>query len=55
MKAKTALKLEFESCSLPVVPLFGFNGNASKCPEFIECFYTQIHSKSSFDDSVRMT
>ena len=55
MDAKTALKLEFESRSLPVVPLFRFNVNASKWPEFIECFYTRVHCKSSFDDSMRMT
>ena len=53
--AKTTLKLEFELSSLPVVPLFRFNGNASKWPEFIECFYTRVHCKSSFDDSMRTT
>ena len=53
--AKAALKLEFESLSLPVVPLFSFNGNASKWPEFIESFYTRVRCKSSFDDSMRMT
>ena len=52
---KTALKLEFKSRSLPVVPLFGFNGNTSRWPEFIECFHTRVHCRSSFDDSMRMT
>ena len=53
--AKTALKLEFESRSLPVVPLFRFNGNANKWLEFIEYFYTRVHCKSSLDHSMRMT
>ena len=53
--AKTSLKLEFESCSLPVVSLFHFNGNASRWPEFIECFYIRIHCKSLCDDSMRIT
>ena len=36
------------------MPLFGFNGNTSRWPEFIECFHTRIHCRSSFDDSMRM-
>ena len=55
LDAKTALKLEFESRHLPVVPLYRFSGDASHWPEFIECFYTRVHCKSSFDDNIRMT
>ena len=32
-----------------------FSGDASHWPEFIECFYTRVHCKSSFDDNIRMT
>ena len=55
LDTKTALKLEFESWHLPVVPLYRFNGEASHRPEFIECFYARLHFKSSFDDNIRMT
>ena len=55
LDAKTALKLEFESRHLPVVPLYHFSGDASHWPEFIECFYRCVHCKSSFDDNIRMT
>ena len=55
LDAKTALKLEFESRHWPVVPLYRFSGDASHWPEFIECFYTRVHCKSSFDDNIRMT
>ena len=36
--AKTALKLEFVSRSLPVVQQLRFYGNANKYPRFIKCF-----------------
>ena len=49
------MKLEFESRHLPVVPLYRFSEDASHRPEFIECFYTRVHCKSSFDDNIRMT
>ena len=52
---KTALKLEFESRNVPLVALFRFNVKASKQLEFIKCFYMQVHFKSLFDDSMRMT
>ena len=52
--AETALKLEFESRSLPVVPQLRFNGNGNK-PRFIKCSYTRVHFKFSFDNSLRMT
>ena len=52
--AKTALKLEFESRSLPVVPQLRFNGNANKL-RFIKCSYMQVHFKFSFDNRLRMT
>ena len=55
LDAKTALKLEFESRHLPVVPLYHFSGDASHCTEFIECFYTRAHCKSSFEDNIRIT
>ena len=29
--------------------------DASHWPEFIECFYTRVHCKSSFDDNIRMS
>ena len=54
LDAKTSLKLEFESRHLPVVPLYHFSGDASHCPEFIECFYSRVHCKSSFDDNIRI-
>ena len=50
--AKIALKLEFESRSLPIVLLFHINRNTSKWSEFIKCFYTLVHCKFSFDDSM---
>ena len=49
------MKLEFESRHLPVVPLYRSSGDASHWPEFIECFYTRVHCKSSFYDNIRMT
>ena len=55
LDAKTALKLEFESRHLPVVPLHRFSGDASHWPEFTECFYMHVHCKSSLDDNIRMT
>ena len=55
LDAKTALKLEFESRHLPVVPLYCFSGDASHWPEFIECFCTRVPCKSSFGDNIRMT
>ena len=35
--------------------MYRFSGDASHWPEFIECFYTRVHCKSSFDDNIRMT
>ena len=55
LDAKTALKLEFESRRLPVVPLYHFNRDASHWPEFIECFYMRVNCKSSLDNNIRMT
>ena len=55
LDAKTALKIEFKFRHLPVVLLYCFNGDATHWPEFIECFYTRKHCKSSFDDNIRMT
>ena len=52
---ETAFKLKSESRSVPLIQPFCFNGEASKCLEFIECFYRQVHSKSLFGDSMRMT
>ena len=55
LDAKTALTLEFKSRHLPVVPLYRFSGDPSHWPEFIECFYTRVHCKSSFDENIRIT
>ena len=55
VKPQEALQREFESRNLPPVPLIRFNGDASKWPEFIENFYTRVHSKSTFTDNMRMT
>ena len=55
LDVKTALKLQLESQHLPVVPLYRFSGDVSQWPEFIECFYTRVHCKCSFDDNIRMT
>ena len=52
--AKTALKLELESRSLPVEPQLRFNRNGNK-PRFIKCSYTRVHFNFSFDNSLRMT
>ena len=43
LDAKTALKIEFASRQLPLVPLYRFNGDASHCPGIIERFYMHIH------------
>ena len=40
---------------MPVVPLYRFCGDVSHWSQFIECFYTRVHCKSSFDDNIRMT
>ena len=37
------------------MPLFYFKGDVSKWSEFIKYFYSRVHCKPSFDDSLRMT
>ena len=49
-----ALQQEFESRNLPPIPLIRFDGNPSRWPEFIENFFTRVHSKRTFDDNTRM-
>ena len=49
-----ALQQEFESRNLPPIPLIRFDGNPSKWPEFIENFFTRVHSKQTFDENTRM-
>ena len=40
-----ALQQEFESRNLPPVSIIRFDGNPSRWPEFIENFFTRVHSK----------
>ena len=49
-----ALQQEFKSRNLPPIPLIRFGGNPSRWPEFIENFFTRVHSKRTFDDNTRM-
>ena len=54
LEAKLAIQRDFESRNLPM-PLCRFNGNSSNWRGFIECFYSRVHCKRTFDDNMRMT
>ena len=54
LNANFAIQKEFESRHLPPIPLRRFDGNPANWPEFIECFYDRVHSKTTFDDNIWM-
>jgi len=49
-----ALQQELEGRNLPPIMPLSFDGNASDWPEFIENFKVLVHSKSTFNDTIRM-
>ena len=49
-----AVQQEIESRHLPPVDLKTFSGDPSQWPEFIENFKTRVHTKPTFNDTVRM-
>ena len=49
-----AVQQEIESDHLPPVDLKTFSGDSSQWPEFIENFKTRAHTKSTFNDTMRM-
>ena len=55
MEAKLSIHRDFELHNLPPIPLCRFNENSSDLPKFIECFYSRVHCKTTFDDYMRMT
>ena len=52
LEAKLAIQQYFESRNLPPILLCCFNGNSSNWPEFIECFYSRVHYKRTFDENM---
>ena len=49
-----AVQQEIESRHLPPVDLKTFSGDPSQWPEFMENFKTRVHTKSTFNDTMRM-
>ena len=49
-----AVQQEIESRHLPPVDLKTFSGDPSQWPEFIENFKTRVHTKPTFNDTMRM-
>ena len=49
-----AVQQEIESRHLPPVDLKTFSGDPSQWPEFIENFKTHVHTKPTFNDTMRM-
>ena len=52
LEAKLAIQQYFESRNLPPILLCCFDGNSSNWPEFIECFYSRVHYKRTFDENM---
>jgi len=52
--ANRAIQIECESRHLPPINLKRFDGNSLHWPEFIQNFKVRIHSKTSFNDTIRM-
>ena len=55
MDMQLALKQEYETRHLPAMELMRFNGNPVLCPEFMDNFYQNVHSRMTFSDNIRMT
>ena len=49
-----AVQQEIESHHLPPVNLKTFSGDPSQWPQFIENFKTRVHTKPTFNDTIRM-
>ena len=52
--ASRVIQVECESRHLPPIDLKRFNGSSLQWPEFIQNFKSRIHSKGSFNDTIRM-